>query len=70
MTDHNPYTENLLDYRTVCEYTGKALVGALTREEQMALCNHITAMEEILEELDLEDVFGTEGWRHHFGVGD
>ena len=60
----------LLSHRKVCEFTGKALVGALTRDEQLMLCNHITAMEQKLDECDLEDWFGTEGWRHHFGQPD
>lgn len=60
----------MLSNRQVCIYTGKALVGALTKDEQLALCNHITAMEAKLDDYDNEDFFGTEGWRHAFGQPD
>jgi hypothetical protein len=46
---------------------GKNLVGAATKEDIEILLQHITAMEHVLdEEADPEDMFGTEGWRHHF----
>lgn len=61
----------LLDHRTVCEYTGKALVGALTQREQLRLAAHVTELEHILDEyVDPEDFFGPQGWRHKFGVGE
>jgi hypothetical protein len=47
---------------------GKALVGAMTPQDQMALCGHVTELEMHLDEADDSDTFGTEGWRHHFGV--
>lgn len=58
----------LLTYTTVCLLTGKALVGAQTKDEQMAMADHITELEHILDKLDSDDTFGTEGWRHQFGI--
>jgi hypothetical protein len=60
----------LLSEKQVNIYTGKAQVGALSKEEQLALVNHIDALERKLTELDEEDYFGTDGWRHIFGVPD
>lgn len=60
----------LLSERKVAELTGKAMVGALTQPEMMALCNHITALETYLDEADNNDTFGTQGWRYFFGVPD
>lgn len=50
------------------ELAGKAYAGALNREEQLSLIKHIAAFESKLDDYDLEDFFGTEGWRHNFGV--
>lgn len=49
---------------------GKNLVGHATKEEVSKLIEHIDALEQWLDKLDLEDFFGTEGWRHHVGIGD
>lgn len=46
---------------------GKALVGATTKEEVMRIFEALDDLEELCDELDLEDVFGTEGWRHRVG---
>lgn len=46
---------------------GKSLVGKTSKEDVEVLLAHITAIEHVLdEEADPEDMFGTEGWRHHF----
>lgn len=34
------------------------------------LCRMIDWFESKLDEADEQDTFGTEGWRHHFGVED
>lgn len=39
----------LLSEDTINRYTGKALVGRLTKDEQLALCNHVTALEHKLD---------------------
>ena len=47
---------------------GKWLGRATTHEDVETLLQHITALEHVLdEEADPEDMFGTEGWREHFG---
>lgn len=58
----------LLSDRQMHMYRGKALVGALTREEQLQVVEHLNLIEMKLDEKDDEDFFGTEGWRHHFGI--
>lgn len=60
----------LLSERQVNIYIGKALVGALTKEEQIALTQHIAALYHELDLRDDEDYFGTEGWRRAFGIPD
>jgi hypothetical protein len=60
----------LLSDREVNMIRGKALVAAMTPEDQMAICGHLTMLEMKLDEQDLEDRLGTEGWRHLFGVPD
>ena len=43
---------------------GKASVGHATVEEIRSVFEHLDALEMKLDELDYEDFFGTEGWRH------
>jgi hypothetical protein len=59
-----------LTAREVNILTGKALVGAQNRGEQVAMASHITELEELLDEADMDDFFGTEGWRHRLGMED
>ena len=49
---------------------GKNLVGAATKEDVEVLFEHLDAIEVALDEADSDDVFGTEGWRHFFGLED
>ena len=49
---------------------GKALVGHATPEEILAVFGHLDALENLLDEADEDDVFGTEGWRHRLGIDD
>lgn len=58
----------LLSDREVNILRGKALVGAMDREDQLALCEHLNFIEMALDERDADDFFGTEGWRHAFGI--
>lgn len=60
----------LLSERQVNIYTGKALVGALTQDEQVALTQHLASLYHKMDLMDDEDYFGTEGWRHYFGIPD
>ena len=47
---------------------GKALVHAATKDEILSVFTHLDELEYKLEETDYEDFFGTEGWRHYFGL--
>lgn len=47
---------------------GKWLAGHYTKDDVKVLLDHITALENFLDEADYEDTFGTEGWRHTIGL--
>ena len=47
---------------------GKNLVGKATKQDVFVLFEHIDALETLLDETDQDDVFGTEGWRHHADI--
>lgn len=49
---------------------GKNLVGAASTDDVFVLLQHIDALEDLLDEGDEDDAFGTEGWRHRLGVDD
>ena len=46
------------------------MVGHAAKEEILAVFGHLDALEDLLDSYDEEDTFGTEGWRHAFGVPD
>ena len=56
--------------RVVDTIRGKNLVGATTKEDIFLLFEHIDALEMLLDEDDLEDAHGTEGWRHRLSIED
>lgn len=58
----------LLSERELNTIRGKCLVMAATRDELFSVFGHIDELEMKLTELDDDDKFGTEGWRHAFGV--
>jgi hypothetical protein len=60
----------LLSQRETDILTGKAMVGAMDAVDQLRLCEHLNLLYHALDEKDDEDFFGTEGWRHHFGIPD
>lgn len=60
----------LLSQRETDILTGKALVGAMTKGDQVRAMEHLNLLYFALDEKDDEDFFGTEGWRHHFGIPD
>lgn len=49
---------------------GKAMVGHATPEEIISVFTHYDMIEMKLEEFEQDDAFGTEGWRHSFGLPD
>jgi ATP-dependent protease HslVU (ClpYQ) peptidase subunit len=49
---------------------GKVLVGHASVGEILSVFYLMDKMENLLDEGDLEDFYGTEGWRHRFGWGE
>ena len=49
---------------------GKSMVGKAVPREILSVFAHLDELEMQLDELDGEDYFGTEGWRHSFGLPD
>jgi hypothetical protein len=47
---------------------GKTLVGHTSTDEILSIFEHIDELEMKLDEFDEQDGFGTEGWRHFFGI--
>ena len=47
---------------------GKMSVGKATIEELQSIFVHLLLLEDKLYECDDNDMFGTEGWRHYFGM--
>ena len=47
---------------------GKNLVGKATKADVEKLFEHIDALEMWLDEMDQDDMHGTEGWRHCVGL--
>lgn len=47
---------------------GKAMVGHATPTEILSVFTHYDMIEMRLEEFEQDDTFGTEGWRHAFGL--
>ena len=49
---------------------GKDLVGHASTEEILSVFTHYDALERWLDEVEMADFFGTEGWRHSAGLPD
>ncbi|MBU0958500.1 MAG: hypothetical protein KKB31_01015 [Nanoarchaeota archaeon] len=49
---------------------GKNIVGKATKEDVLLLFEHIDSLEMFLDEYEMDDTFGTEGWRHAIGLED
>jgi hypothetical protein len=54
--------------RTINTIRGKNLVGKASKADVDKLFEHIDALEMFLEDNDVDDAFGTEGWRHAIGL--
>lgn len=57
----------MIDFDEVNVIRGKNLVGKASKADVFNLLELIDFFEREFDELDTEDVFGTEGWRHCFG---
>lgn len=62
----NPF--KMLSEREMNILRGKAMVGATTPEDTLAVLNHLALLEMELDKADYEDALGTEGWRHFVGM--
>jgi hypothetical protein len=49
---------------------GKNLVGKASKDDVLKVFAYIDLLEMKLDEADFDDTFGTEGWRHYFGIAD
>ncbi|MDE3023176.1 MAG: hypothetical protein KGI54_15225 [Pseudomonadota bacterium] len=56
-------TEKKLNY-----YRGLLAAGKLDANQISELFDYIYALEDLLDEADHEDFYGTEGWRYALGV--
>ncbi|MFZ3047004.1 MAG: hypothetical protein WA151_13915 [Desulfatirhabdiaceae bacterium] len=56
--------------KTIDTIRGKNLVGKASQQDVDLLLQHIDALEDFLDEYEVEDIFGTEGWRHAIGIED
>jgi len=59
---------DFLTEKKLNEIRGKTMVGAATGDEHMDVFRHLDALEQKLNEFEQDDFFGTEGWRHAFGM--
>lgn len=60
----------LLSERELNILRGKSLVNKITGKEALSILNHLAVLEAKMDEADCDDFFGTEGWRHYFGMPD
>ena len=60
----------LLTERELNIIRGKASVGKASPSEMLQVFAHYDLIEMQMDEMDGEDFFGTEGWRHYFGLPD
>jgi hypothetical protein len=54
--------------KTINIIRGKNLVGKADQADVNTLIEHIDALEVFLDENEMDDQFGTEGWRHAIGL--
>lgn len=47
---------------------GKMLVAAATVPELHTFLHYVSELERLLDQTDLDDFFGTEGWLHYLGL--
>lgn len=48
---------------------GKIIVGQASPEEVDDFMTYVYKMEELLNDADCSDFFGTEGWKRYIGIG-
>lgn len=60
----------LLTEKQINIVRGKALVGKASPQELAQVFGHWDLIEAKMDEVEQDDFFGTEGWRHFFGLPD
>ena len=60
----------LLTDKQINMIRGKASVGHASVSEILSVFSHYDLIEMKLDECDYDDLLGTEGWRHRFGLPD
>ena len=66
MTDE--YAGEAIGVAELNQIKGRASVEKTTHDDVLKLLGHIDALEDLLDEGDQDDAFGTEGWRHRAGI--
>lgn len=61
-------TPQYLSERELNIIRGKAMVGHASIKEILSVFRHLDELELQLDDFDNDDFFGTEGWRHQFGI--
>ena len=57
-----------MKYSKFCKLLGKLETNSLTLDEAQSLSTVIHGMIDCLNEMDMEDAFGSEGWKHYIGM--
>jgi hypothetical protein len=57
-----------MNNKYICMLIGKLVVNKLSDDEAQQVVDYINDLEKLLDEGDLEDFFGTEGWRQRLGL--
>jgi hypothetical protein len=60
----------LMSERELNILRGKAMAKVTTPEDTLAVLDHLTLLEVRLDDADMDDMLGTEGWRRFVGVPD
>ena len=59
---------SILRSSTICNRERRGMKIDPEEATQEQLAEYVKKLEEKLDALDLEDFFGTEGWRHYLGI--
>src|SRR5678815_62086 len=65
-----PMIAKLKTERELNTIRGKMLVAAASPRELQDFLTYVTALESLVEEANLADFYGTEGWRRRIGLED
>ena len=57
-----------MKYSNFCKLLGKLETNTLTLDEAQSMSTVIQGLMDALNELDMEDALGTEGWKHYMGM--